>query len=101
MGLNPFVTLPFPTGKVGTTVQILGQGFTGAMGVSFNGTPAIFTVVSDTYITATVPAGATTGSVTVTTPTVTLTSNVPFRVLPNSQSATTTNCNYFGIAFCT
>ena len=85
-----------PTAKVGGQAQILGQGFTGAMGVSFNGTPAIFTAVSDTYITATVPAGATTGSVTVTTPTVTLTSNVPFRVLPNSQSATTTKVTTSG-----
>jgi hypothetical protein len=50
--------------------------------VSFNGTPATFTVESDTYLTATVPVGATTGSVTVTTPSGTLTSNVPFHVIP-------------------
>ena len=96
IGAAPFVTFVMPTAKVGGQAQILGQGFTGAMGVSFNGTPAIFTAVSDTYITATVPAGATTGSVTVTTPTVTLTSNVPFRVLPNSQSATTTKVTTSG-----
>jgi uncharacterized protein YpuA (DUF1002 family) len=47
-----------------------------------NGTPAKFTVKSDTYLTATIPAGATTGYVTVTTPSGTLTSNVPFQVLP-------------------
>jgi len=37
--------------------------------------------VSDTFIKATVPVGATTGYVTVTTPSGTLTSNVPFNVL--------------------
>ncbi len=46
-----------------------------------NGAPASFTVVSDTYIKATVPPGATTGYVTVTTPTGMLTSNVPLRVI--------------------
>ena len=66
-------------------MQILGQSLTGAMGVSFNGTPSIFTVVSDTYITATVPAGATTGSVTATTPTSTFTINVPFRCCPTAN----------------
>jgi hypothetical protein len=39
-------------------------------------------VISDTYIKATVPPGATTGYVTVTTPSGTLTSNVPFHVIP-------------------
>jgi hypothetical protein len=40
---------------------------------------ALFKIVSDTYLTATVPAGATTGYVTVTSGT--LTSNVPFHVI--------------------
>jgi hypothetical protein len=39
-------------------------------------------VRSDTYLTAMVPSGATTGSVTVATPTGTLTSNHEFRVHP-------------------
>lgn len=55
---------------------------TGATSVTFNGTAATFTVVSSSEITATVPAGATTGEVKVTTPSRTLTSNVNFRVLP-------------------
>ena len=55
---------------------------TGTTSVSLNRIPAALTVVSDTYLTATVPAGATTGCVTVTTPSGTLTSNVPFQVLP-------------------
>jgi hypothetical protein len=69
-------------GKVGQTRGILGQGFTGTTSVSFNGIPAIFTVVRDTFLTATVPSGATTGFVTVTTPSGTLTSNQKFRVSP-------------------
>jgi hypothetical protein len=81
-GLGPFVK-PVPDfGKVGQTGGILGQGLTGTIGVFLNGTPASFTIVSDTFIEATVPAGATTGFVTVNTPSGTLTSNVPFRVRP-------------------
>jgi uncharacterized repeat protein (TIGR03803 family) len=82
IGLGPFVTFVRSAGKVGQTGGILGQGFTGTTAVSLNGTAATFTVVSDTYLTATVPAGATTGYVTITTPTGTLTSNVPFHVIP-------------------
>ncbi len=80
-GLAPFVAFVHAAGRVGQTGGILGQGFTGTTSVSLNGIPASFTVVSDTYITAMVPAGATTGYVTVTTPSGTLTSNVPFHVI--------------------
>jgi len=82
MGLAPFVRMVSTSGRVGQTGGILGQGLTGTTSVSFNGTAAPFTVVSDTFLKATVPAGATTGYVTVTTPSGTLTSNVPFHVLP-------------------
>jgi uncharacterized repeat protein (TIGR03803 family) len=81
-GLGPFVSLVSVAAKVGKTIEILGQGFTGTTGVSFNGTAATFTVVSSTYLTAKVPSGATTGFVTVTTPKGTLTSNKKFRVIP-------------------
>jgi uncharacterized repeat protein (TIGR03803 family) len=81
-GLPPFVTFVRAAGKIGQTGGILGQSFTGTTNVSLNGIPASFTVVSDTFIRATVPAGATTGYVTVTTPRGTLTSNVPFHVIP-------------------
>jgi|HubBroStandDraft_6_1064221.scaffolds.fasta_scaffold01637_2 uncharacterized repeat protein (TIGR03803 family) len=81
MGLGPFVAFVQAAGKVGQTGGILGQGFTGTTSVSLNGTPASFTVVSDTFIRATVPAGATTGYVTVTTPSGALTSNIPFHVI--------------------
>ena len=63
-------------------VSILGTNLTGASGVTFNGTPATFTVVSGSLITTTVPAGATSGKVQVTTPARTLSSNVAFRVIP-------------------
>ena len=81
-GLGPFVAFVRGMGRVGQTGGILGQGFTGTTGVSLNGTPAMFAVESDTFILATVPTGATTGYVTVTTPTGTLTSNKPFYVIP-------------------
>jgi len=80
-GLGPFVTFVRAAGKVGQTGPILGQGFTGTLSVSINGIDAKFTVISDTHIRATVPEGATTGYVTVTTPTGVLISNVPFHVI--------------------
>lgn len=82
VGLRPFVTFVQPFGKVGQTGGILGQGFTGTTEVSFNGVPTNFTVRADTFLTTTVPPGAMSGSVTVTTPTGVLTSNVPFQVIP-------------------
>lgn len=84
MGLGPFVSFvgPLSSGKVGKTIQLLGQGFTGTTSVSFNGTAANFTVESDTFLEATVPPGAITGYVTVTTPSGTLTSNKQFIVKP-------------------
>jgi uncharacterized repeat protein (TIGR03803 family) len=82
VGLGPFVSLQRPFGKVGQSVGILGQGLTGTTGVSFKGTSASFTVISNTYIRAQVPTGATTGTITVTTLSGTLNSNVAFRVLP-------------------
>jgi len=81
-GLTPFVTFIRAAGRIGQTGGILGQGFTGTTSVSLNGIPTSFTVISDTFLKATVPAGATTGFVTVTTPNGRLTSNVPFHVIP-------------------
>jgi uncharacterized protein (TIGR03437 family) len=81
VGLGPFVEPQRTSGKVGAIIKILGTDLTGATRVTFNGTAAAFTVVSASLITATVPAGATTGTVQVITPEGTLSSNVPFRVL--------------------
>jgi uncharacterized repeat protein (TIGR03803 family) len=82
VGLGPFVEALPDEGKVGQDIRVLGQGLTGTTAVSFNGTAANFVVQSDTYLTATVPQGATTGFVTATTPGGTLQSNVVFRVKP-------------------
>jgi uncharacterized repeat protein (TIGR03803 family) len=81
LGLRPFVETLGTFGKVGSKVFILGSDLTGTSSVVFNGTAATFTTVSKTEIKTTVPAGATTGYVTVTTPSGTLTSNVPFHVV--------------------
>ena len=55
MGLDPFVTFLVPTGKVGDTVQVLGQGFKGTTSVAFNGIRSTsFSIISDTYMTAVV-----------------------------------------------
>ena len=63
-------------------MQILGQGFTDTSQVFFNGTPATFKLDYPTSIKATVPDGATTGPITVTTTNGTLTSNKVFIVHP-------------------
>lgn len=55
--------------SVGDTVTITGRNFIGTTSVKFNGVEAAsFTVVSATTITAVVPAGATTGKITVANP---------------------------------
>lgn len=82
VGLGPFVKTVPTSGNTGGAVRILGTNLTGSTGVTFNGTAAVFTIVSPTEIATTVPTGATTGTVEVVTPSGTLTSNVPFRVIP-------------------
>ncbi|HMD17377.1 MAG TPA: choice-of-anchor tandem repeat GloVer-containing protein [Terriglobales bacterium] len=81
-GLSPFVEAVTYSGKVGKTIEFLGQGFTKSTTVSFNGTLATRSVKSGTYLTAKVPSGATTGFVTITTSSGTLQSNKMFRVIP-------------------
>jgi uncharacterized repeat protein (TIGR03803 family) len=80
VGLEPCVETTPVSGSAGTKVIILGNRLKGATKVTFNGTAAVFKVVSPTEITTTVPSGATTGLVRVTTPSRTLTSNVSFLV---------------------
>jgi subtilisin family serine protease len=70
------------SGGPGTTVTLLGANFSGATSVRFNGIVAVFTVESATRIVATVPTGAGTGPITVTTPQGVATSATPFTVLP-------------------
>ena len=80
-GIPTVSTLQPTSGPVGTSVVITGTNFTGATGVTFNGTAATaYTVNSDTQITATVPGGATTGTVSVANPAGTGTSTGSFTV---------------------
>jgi uncharacterized repeat protein (TIGR03803 family) len=80
-GLPPFVTYLNVYGVVGAKVVILGQGFVdGLSTVFFNGVAAQDPEIHPTYIKATVPEGATTGPITVTTGLFTLKSNTAFVV---------------------
>ena len=81
-GLAPFVKFLPVGGKVGSEVGILGNALTGATGVTFNSTAAQFSVVSSTLILTHVPTGGTTGKIKVMVPSGTLTSNLPFYVIP-------------------
>ncbi len=78
--LSPLVKTAPTAGRVGQRMLILGHGLTGSTSVTFNGVPANFTVEKDTFIRATVPAGATTGKVSVVTPSGTLNSSPEFVV---------------------
>jgi hypothetical protein len=71
------------SGPVGTQVTITGSGFTGASKVTFGGAKAAtYTVNSGTQITATVPSGATTGNIAVTTAGGSASSRTAFTVTP-------------------
>jgi uncharacterized repeat protein (TIGR03803 family) len=91
-GLPPFVEIQPTSGNSGTAVTIIGLNLSGATGVAFNGTPASFTVQSPTIITTSVPAGATTGRVQVTTPSGTLNSNADFQVIGPLQFVPVAPC---------
>jgi hypothetical protein len=71
----------------GATVTITGTGYTGATSVKFHGRAASFVVNSDIEIVATVPIGATSGPIAVTTPGGTGTSITDFVVLPPTPHA--------------
>jgi len=90
-GLHPFAALLTTSGKAGQTIEILGNGLTGTSSVKFGAGSASFTVVSDTYMTAVVPATGTTGAVTVTTPSGFRVSSKNFRVLPVISSFSPTS----------
>ena len=80
----PRITSFTPTnGVIGTSVTINGANFTGTSTVTFNGTAATtVTVNTPIKITTTVPAGATTGKISVTTPADTAISSGSFAVKP-------------------
>ena len=82
MNLPAFVETNPASGKVGTTVVIMGNNLKGSTAVTFNGAVAQFRVAANSAIVATVPTGASSGVISVSTPGGTLTSNVAFTVRP-------------------
>jgi len=79
-------------GFVGASVGMFGQGFSSASVVKFGGVAATSVTLSGTtYITAIVPAGAHTGTVTVTTGATTLTSPQTYKVKPKILNFTPTS----------
>ncbi len=86
VGLKAYITMYPTSGKAGTEVGIIGQGFDSASVVKFGGVAATkVALTGTTYITATVPAGAVDGDVTVATGSTTLTSLKTF-IVHNSWS---------------
>jgi hypothetical protein len=68
---------------VGTVVTITGVSLTQATNVTFGGVKATtFTVNSDVQVTATVPTGAVTGKIAITTPGAIAKSGATFTVTP-------------------
>ncbi len=58
-----------PIAPIGAEIRILGNNFNGASQVSYNGVNAqVFSVLSDTVISAIVPSSATSGKITIITP---------------------------------
>jgi uncharacterized protein (TIGR03437 family) len=88
--VTPVITSFAPaTGSVGMEVTITGSGFNGTSSVKFNGTTAIsFTLDSPTQVRATVPTGASTGKISVTTAGGTALSPVDFALSPEIFSFT-------------
>jgi hypothetical protein len=80
--LPPNITSISPTrGSAGTSVTISGTGFTGTTSVVFGGgRSGSFTVLTDTQLRATVPTGAKSGPIRVTTPAGSATSSQSFTV---------------------
>jgi uncharacterized repeat protein (TIGR03803 family) len=70
------------SGLVGSEVVVSGASYVGATGVAFNGVSAQFVVNTSGVITTTVPRGASSGPIQVTTPGGTVTSQTDFTVLP-------------------
>jgi hypothetical protein len=92
IGAAPFAALVTTAGKVGAKIGILGQNFSSSSVVKFGSVAATSVLRSGTtFLQATVPSGATTGSVTVTTTAGTLTSSKKFRVTPQITSFSPTS----------
>ncbi len=80
--ISPSITGVAPgSALAGSAVQIQGANFEGVSSVKFGDISAAFVILSDKQIDTTVPAGAVTGLVTVSTEAGVATSASPFRVL--------------------
>jgi uncharacterized repeat protein (TIGR03803 family) len=78
---RPAITKLSPEiGLSGDTVIVMGKNLLGTTAVSFGSVPANFAVKAAQYLQVTVPSGARTGALTVTTPNGTAVSPSPFRV---------------------
>lgn len=86
---GPLITSFSPaSGIAGTVVTLTGSNFSGATAVKFNGVNAAsFTVVSGSQIQATVPGGASSGLISVTTPQGSGSSSTAFVVITAPQIA--------------
>jgi uncharacterized repeat protein (TIGR03803 family) len=85
----PLIDYFLPSAGVpGTAVVLNGNNFVGATSVKFNGITSSFAVNSNTQIVATVPATASSGPITVTTPAGTISSTSSFTVLPPAPTVT-------------
>lgn len=92
---NLFTVMPPPaisslsptSGSTGDVVAITGTGFTGVTAVSFSGTPASFTVQSDTRISAIVSDDAASGPVSISAPSGAAVSSETFTVVPPAVSS--------------
>lgn len=80
--LPAIVSFSPTSGAAGTKVKLEFGPYIGATSVTFNGTSAKYVVEGSEFITATVPSGATSGPISVTTPGGTSTSTKSFTVLP-------------------
>jgi len=79
-------------GAVGSTVTIYGTGFSATPGqnaVTFNGVAASVTSATSMTLVTSVPSGATTGPISVTTPAGSATSGAPFQVAGSSAPTIT------------
>lgn len=97
--LNTISSISPTTGVVGSSVQIIGTDFSTATAVTFNGQSAIYTINNPALITVTVPAGATTGKITVSKSCGDALSPVDFTVIqpaPLTATSSQTNNTVYG-----
>src|SRR5207237_652549 len=84
-GQPPIIDNIPASGAIGTSIMSMGQNFTCATAVKFNGKSATFTVDSPKQITAVVPLSATAGPISITGPGGTATSAGNFTPIPAEQ----------------